>query len=255
MFHLLVLNLLFLALLSAFLWSGYGITRLSVANGVQNILIMALGFVFSMILGMFYFAESTNVEKVANFGSAKFGVYFRELIPSIKIGALYGLFVALLVSVAVVSIPFYMRSFASSHNFVWLLFAAFIFWFELVTMLSLQWFLPVYALMRNPFLKCLKKSYILFFDNAGFSLALAFVNLLNIVLTILTVGMLPGIHGISLTCTNALRLRLYKYDWYEVNPGMTKEQRRDVPWDDLIANDKKTLGPRKWKSFLFPWKD
>ena len=89
----------------------------------------------------------------------------------------------------------------------------------------------------------------------GFSLLLALVNLVNIIVTIFSVGMVPGINGTVLSSTNALRLRLYKYDWYEVNPGMTKEQRREVPWEDLLYNDRKALGKRSWKSFLFPWKD
>lgn len=59
----------------------------------------------------------------------------------------------------------------------------------------------------------------------------------------------------AITTSGALKLRLYKYDWYEVNPGMTKEQRRDVPWQELIEKDKRILGPRKWKSFIFPWKE
>ena len=61
--------------------------------------------------------------------------------------------------------------------------------------------------------------------------------------------------GIMITNMNAFRLRMYKYDWLEVNPDLTMEERKDVPWDALIAKDKKTLGPRPLKSFIFPWKE
>ncbi len=259
MFHLLVQNLLFMALVSGFLWSGYGISRLAVSDSIKNLLTMGLMFVFFAIFGVFYFAEGANAAKIADFGGVKLKDYFKNLVPSIKDGMLYGLMIALLVSIAIVSLPFYIHMFAPGDgqkgNILGLVFASFIFWFEVVTFLSLQWFLPVRSLMHNKFLKCLKKSYILFFDNAGFTVLLALVNLLNLIITVLTLGMIPGIHGMTITCSDALRLRMYKYDWYEVNPGMTKQQRKEVPWDDLLANDKRALGPRKWKSFLFPWKE
>ena len=74
-------------------------------------------------------------------------------------------------------------------------------------------------------------------------------------LTIITFGLIPGLNGINLTCTNALRLLLYKYDWIEVNPTLTRKEQKDVPWDDLLVNDRRTLGPRTLRSFIFPWKD
>ena len=35
----------------------------------------------------------------------------------------------------------------------------------------------------------------------------------------------------------------------------TKKERRQIPWEELIYEDRETLGPRKLKSFIFPWKD
>ena len=81
-------------------------------------------------------------------------------------------------------------------------------------------------------------------------------NLVLCVLTILTFGLIPGLNGITLSCTNACRLRLYKYDWFEEHPEYLedKEKRASVPWDELIADDKESLGQRKLSSFLCPWK-
>ena len=64
-----------------------------------------------------------------------------------------------------------------------------------------------------------------------------------------------GMTGVIFTNVNALRICLYKYDWLEVNPGISLEQRKNVPWEDLIAKDRKTLGPRTLKGFIFPWKE
>ena len=52
-----------------------------------------------------------------------------------------------------------------------------------------------------------------------------------------------------------IRLLLYKYDWIEVNPGLSAKERKNVPWNDLLAKDRKLLGPRTLKGFFFPWKE
>ena len=67
---------------------------------------------------------------------------------------------------------------------------------------------------------------------------------------------MPSLAGISINKANALRLRLYKYDYLEKHPELTtKRDRKEIPWDELIQEDRDTLGPRKLRSFLFPWKD
>ena len=143
----------------------------------------------------------------------------------------------------------------SQGSLIGLVFLSVIFWFVLITVLALQWFMPVRNLMGNNFSKCIKKSYILFFDNTWLSIKLGLLGLLNIAVSIFSIGLVCSFNGMMLCNTNALRLLLYKYDWYEVNPGMSKEERKDVPWDDLLRTDKKTLGPRKLKSFFFSWKE
>ena len=43
---------------------------------------------------------------------------------------------------------------------------------------------------------------------------------------------------------------MYKYDWLETQSGLSrKEARRRIPWDELLAEEKETLGPRDFKSF------
>ena len=66
---------------------------------------------------------------------------------------------------------------------------------------------------------------------------------------------MPGITGIILAQNNALRLRLYEYDWMEEHPELSeKEARKSIPWKELIAEDVETLGPQTLKGLIFPWK-
>ena len=103
--------------------------------------------------------------------------------------------------------------------------------------------------------KCLKQCFILFFDTAMFTIGIFFHNIILLLLTVVTFGLVPGINGITVSTTNALRLRLYKYDWLEENDAFNDiEKRRNIPWDELLEEDKESLGPRKLASFLFPWK-
>ena len=77
-----------------------------------------------------------------------------------------------------------------------------------------------------------------------------------VALSVLLIGLTPSIGGISIAKQNALRIRLYKYDYLEEHPELkTKKERRQIPWEELIYEDRETLGPRKLRSFLFPWKD
>ena len=62
--------------------------------------------------------------------------------------------------------------------------------------------------------------------------------------------------GILINNTNALRILLYKYDYLEEHPELTtKKQRRQIPWDDLLFEDREIVGKRTIRNFLFPWKD
>ena len=258
MFHLIIVNLFLIVCTVAGLALCYFVSAIPGTEGFKMLYQIIMFFIVMAVLGALVFAEGDNAAKIANFGTAKVGAYFSNIGSSFKDGALFGLFVALLSAVAFVTIPFYFRIWIpadGSEGSTWgLALLAIVFWLLVITVLALQWFLPIRSLMHNPFLKCLKKCYILFFDNVGFTIALFLNNLLLILISIFTIGLIPSISGITLANTNALRLRLYKYDWIEVNPRLTKEQLRDVPWDELLQTDKETLGPRKLKSFFFPWK-
>jgi len=43
-----------------------------------------------------------------------------------------------------------------------------------------------------------------------------------------------------------------KYDWLEANPGA---DRRKIPWDALLIDEREKTGTRSLKNLIFPWKD
>lgn len=259
MFHLVILNLFLLACTAASVAFVIFSVYIPGPEEIKVLYQIVAFFIACALLGVLVFAEGENAAKIADFGTPKLKDYFLNIVPSIKDGAAFGLFIGILTAVATVSVPFYFRVWipadGSEGSVIGLVLLMVVFWAVFITVMALQWFLPIRSIMHNPFIKCLKKCYILFFDNAGFTFALFLSNIVRLIITCFTLGIIPSINGITLANTNALRLRLYKYDWIEVNPGLTKEQLKQVPWDELLQNDKNTLGPRKLKSFFFPWKD
>ena len=252
-FYVLILNFMFLLVgfgaffLKTWFWRTLGFAR----------------FTFSLLVFVWVFtilslAAGPNALKIAGFDSVKFSGFFSKIGESVKDGLLLGSFIWVLFNINVISVPFYYgmwRGVSDDGNPLYLIPLMLIVWFTLTTVFALQWFIPIRSAMHNNFLKILKKCYIVFLDNLGFSFGLFFLNLLNLVISVLTVTVMPGINGIILTQTNAFRLRLYKYDWLEVNPDLTPAERKNVPWDQLLAKDKKQFGHKTFKTILFPWKE
>ena len=259
LFHLLLINVIYTVLILSGVFGFLGLCTLEIPDRIK-ILVLGLAIVvFSMILHVFIFAQGKSAEKISNYSAPKLADFFGNIIPSIKDGLLFGFLFGMLIIVSFVSIPFYLTlSFsedATTGSFMGLILAFFVFWILVFVLLGLQWFMAVRNVLHNGFRKCLKKSFILFFDNFWFTVGMALINLLNVLITILTLSLMPSFSGIQVCVTNALHLRMYKYDWYEVNPGMAKEQRRQVPWDQLLQKDRKLLGTRKLRTLFFPWKE
>jgi hypothetical protein len=73
-----------------------------------------------------------------------------------------------------------------------------------------------------------------------------------LVASLFTALLLPGISSILLFWNTAFKLRLYKYDWLEQNPGSNK---KSIPWDALLVEDRERVGKRTLKGMIFPWKE
>ncbi len=212
-------------------------------------------------LGILSFMNGANSAKIANFDAPSFSTFFSSFKYVWKIGLSFGIMIAVTLILIFNGALYYIRMFFSNGNYVGLLLASALGWFVLISAIALQWFVPLYFLQSdNGFSKCLKKSFIVFFDNAGFSVKVFVLNIILFIVSIVTFSIIPGLSGLSLSCMNALRLRLYKYDWIEKmnaeDPDFinNRDKRAEVPWDELLKEDSETLGPRTLTSFIFPWK-
>jgi len=72
------------------------------------------------------------------------------------------------------------------------------------------------------------------------------------VISALTMLLAPGPAGTALASAVAVRLRMKKYRYLKENP---EAERRHIPWDELLQEEKELVGKRTLKGMIFPWKD
>ena len=238
-----------------FLFSGLGLVLLNclTARSESQLLLLFVLILSVIILSVIIFAYSDTAAHIANFDGIRIFDFIKAIPGVLKDATLFALMNCAVFLISSFSIRYYIVESGSLFGFA---LGCAIFWVDFFYLLAMQWFIPIRALMHNNFKKCLKKSFIILFDNTGFSLAMGLYNLILIVLSFVCIGFFPSMTGLLIANTNALRILLYKYDYLEEHPELTtKKQRRQIPWDDLIAEDREILGPRTIRSFLFPWKD
>lgn len=251
MFFLLLTNLLSVALMVG------GWLLLSATSSLHPAAPTAVLVALSAALSTVAFAHGAVAAKIANFESGSFGTFFRAFTYVWRVSVPFGALLALFL----LSVRFGIVYYLGVGGTLGILAVGLIGWSSLAVVVALQWFLPFHFLQSgNGFVKCLRKSFVIFFDNPMFSIGVFVHNAALLALSCGLFMLVPGFAGLALSSVNALRLRLYKYDWLEEmerkEPGFSRDRdrRADVPWDDLLADDVETLGPRKLSSFVFPWK-
>jgi hypothetical protein len=197
---------------------------------------------------VYLMAAALSFKEVSDYGAFGFADFFRNLKAAWPAGLILGLLVFLLVLMVTMVIPFYL----SMNSIIGLLFSALIFWTLVAGILSFQFFPAVRARLDTKLTKVIKKCFLIFFDNPGLSIFSLIHNLILLVISTLLAFLFPGPAGILLYLDEALRLRLLKYDWLEANPGAN---RRKIPWEALLIDEREKTGTRSLKNFIFPWKD
>ncbi|MBO4629042.1 MAG: hypothetical protein J5687_03720 [Treponema sp.] len=256
LFSVVITNVLFLIsmvgiiILSSFVTSKLGENTTDMAFYLIQTGILFLGI---FIFNIFDFAYGELSQKIANFEGIHLLDFFKR-IPGVLLDAfLFSLLIIAIVFISVYSLNFYLLQ---QQSIMSLFVGALLIWVDIFLLLAFQWFVPIRSTFHNKFGKCLKKCIIIFMDNTGFSIIMALYHLILIALSILPIGFFPSIAGVSISKHNAFRLRMYKYDYLEEHPELkTPKERRKIPWEELIYEDREALGPRKLRSFLFPWKE
>ena len=210
--------------------------------------VFAVRAVGILLCSVYLCAAALSVKSISDYGSFGFADFFGKLKESWPAGLVMGLVVFVFVALALIVMPFYF----SINSPFGLVLAAIVFWTLVMAALSFQFFFAVRARLNTQLIKVFKKCVLLFFDNPGFAFFLLIHNTAVVILSAMLAFLFPGPAGILLYLDEAIRLRLLKYDWLEANPGA---DRRKVPWDALLIEEREKTGTRSLKNFIFPWKD
>ena len=249
-------------ILDVFFLIGGGLFYLGTkVNGTAGIIIWGCTVLIVITAGsILSLAWAESAAKIADYESAEIKPFFTSLKTCIKDGILYGivLFAVLLVSAA--GIIFYFRPVSGATlPFIGLMAGSVFFWIMLTIISALFWYPSLRAIMHNPFKKSIKKCFIILFDNIGSCVVLGIYNFFLLIISIVMVGLAPGLGGIGLSRVNFLRILLKKYDYLEIAEkeaaGKKPVFRNKIPWQELLKEDIEITGSRSIKSFFMPWKE
>lgn len=215
-----------------------------------NIITWIIAVAISIILFYLYtgtisfIARDMSDYKRASFKA--FVTYFKEtwkaslVISGITIVQFLILFVA---------VPFYLQMRLQLLGIAAL---SLIVWISIIWWISSQFYFPIHARLDTNIKKILKKSFVVFFDNTIFSLTLGIGTIAILVISGFTAFLLPGLTSLLLWHQVGLKLRMLKYDYIEENPEADKKK---IPWDALLIDEKDRVGQRTLKGMIFPWKE
>lgn len=241
MFRIILMNLGYIAVLAIF----FLLAPLFISLPVLFFITIALGIA---TLAVYTGAVSKMCSEIADYrqpGFAEFAQFIKDSYPSSLLLAL-----VLTAYVFIISVAF--QFYGGMKTIVGPLAVALLFWVTVAWAFASQYFFPIQSRLDKKFRKIFRKTFLVFFDNPGFSIGLLLSAGIVLVISAFTALLLPGISSIILWWNIAFKLRLYKYDWLEQNPGAN---RRRVPWDALLVDDRERVGKRTLKGMIFPWKE
>jgi uncharacterized membrane protein YesL len=209
--------------------------------------------IISLILGLaaFYIysgAVAMMTKEVSNNEQPGFADFIQYVKETWKFSLIFSLIFLVFLIIILISFPFYL----SLKNMAGLVGGSLLFWISIVFLLIFQYCFPVYAQLEKNFKKLVKKCFLIFLDNLFFSICMALVSLLIVIVSVFLGFLLPGFSVAMLWMNAGLKIRLYKYDYLEENPDAN---RRKIPWAELYKKDNDTIGKRTLKNLIFPWRE
>lgn len=241
LFSLVLQNLIYVAFLMLNLFLVYKF-------GSNNFIFYSIIIFFILVSSLSLAGTAEVVKNYAYYKSETWGVYIKGIKRNIKHSLFFFLVAVALLLLVFIAIPFYM----SFDGILPILVVVILFWVLLFFLLALPYYFPLMTMMPGDGLvKTMKKAFIVLFDNPLFSIFLFLHIVFDIAISVFTFGLLPGITGIMLSECDMMKLLMKKYDYLGDNPGKTN---KDISWDELLKEERDTIGPRSLKSMFFPWK-
>ncbi len=259
LFTLVIFNLGFLLIgfvELSFFWLFFKIGVTFLVN-INILLFLFVYYLFFLVCGILLFvyigAVSRYLKEIADFKNPEPLVFFKYLKETYKASLIFTIIFITFFYAFFISSRFYLNI---NQQIFGLNIGVFIFlillFFTIISSLAVQFFFPLQSHFGTDVMKNIKKMYLLCFDNTGFSIFLFIINFIIILISFVTLFIFLGLSINVLFLLVAFKLRLYKYDYLEEHPDC---KARDIPWDELLADDRDKVGKRSFKGMIFPWKE
>jgi MFS family permease len=240
---LIIGNISFFLLMVMGLWPMMKLLEKENLSGLL-ILIILIPLAFAA-LGLI----SAVMSRIADFQRFSWSEIPEALRQTWKASILISLFTTVFFTLSVFGMIYY----SHMKSMLGLAASALLFWITVGVYFVLIWFFPVRNRLSGDFRKSLRKSSLIMLDNLLLTVFLGlFMIPFNLILWPFTAFGAFGPAGIQLYMNAALRLLIYKYDWLEENP---QAGRKDIPWYELLVDEKERVGKRSLKGMIFPWKE
>jgi hypothetical protein len=244
LFRIILINIGFLAITAIPVFLPK-LAAVFISSPSLEIGLVALGIMFCSI---YLSAAAHSLKSISDYGTFGFLDFFKGFRTAWPSGLVMGVFLIVIFLMVYVVIPFYM----SIESPVGLILGMFVFWAVVFALLSFQFYFTVCARLSTNLIKVFKKCMLISLDNSGLAIFVLLHNFIALLLSVFLAFIFPGPAGALLYLDEALRLRLLKYDWLEANPGA---DRKKIPWDALLIEEREKTGVRTLKNLIFPWKD
>jgi uncharacterized membrane protein YesL len=246
LFRVILLNLGFVAVI------GFAVTIPYIGRYLtfvpQALLLFLMLAISLAVFFVFCGAASCVAMDISNYEEPGFRDFFRYLKETYRGSLGFALINTVVFFLLSLAMPFYL----SMKSLIGPLAFAFLFWLGVIWAVSIQFYFPVQSRFDTNLKKNLKKIFLIFFDNTGFSLGVFLGTLIIFAASTFTALMLPGIATILVWPNVALKLRMLKYDYLEEHP---EANRKKIPWSALLVEERERVGKRTLKGMIFPWKE
>ena len=241
--HVFVINLVFLLLATPALLLISGAAP--PLPGWAAWLVIAVNL---LLLGVFTGAVSEMVKDMVDYQSTGLETFVAGLRASFRTSLILSAANLLLVCVILVGWSFCTRQ----GSLIGVGGTVILSWIALAWVMVGQLFFPVMSRLDKRPVQVLKKSGLIFLDNSFFMLVVTVGAVAIAVASTVVAGMILGFTTLLIWYHVALKLRLLKYDYLEENPDA---DRRRIPWDALLVEDREQVGARTLRGMIFPWRD
>jgi uncharacterized membrane protein YesL len=241
MLRIVLVNLGFVAALGIAIYVPY-LLQFSTVLMVIGTAAVVVGF------NLYVGAASRFMAEVADYNSPGFKDFIEYAKGIWKSVIVLSVIVGIQIFLIAFAVPFYL----SLGGVMGLIALSIIFWASVIWWLAWQYYFPIRSRLDTNIKKVLKKSFLLLFDNTGFSIFMALFSLFVTAISVFTALLLPGLASVLLMHQVGFKLRLYKYDYLEEHPDADRSQ---IPWDALLVEEKDKVGHRSLKGMIFPWKE